>query len=310
MRLTDISFYCYFCHMLIIDPKEVKTAVLHSYLLGAVAPRPIAFASTIDKDGNPNLSPFSFFNVFSAKPPIAVFSPARSGRTGATKNTFDNIKEVPEVVINVVNFNLVQQASLSSIEYPKGVNEFIKAGLTPIPSQLVKPFRVKESPAQLECKVKQVIELGQEGGAGNLIICEVVLMHISEDVLDANKNIDPQKIDLVARMGGNYYCRASGPAIFEVPKPLSVIGIGVDQIPEKIRYSRVLTGNNLGQLGNVEKLPETVDINEFKKTVLAGIFQKFTGKQAELEHELHVKAKEFLEKGNISDAWKTLLASQ
>ncbi|MBL7890992.1 MAG: flavin reductase family protein [Bacteroidia bacterium] len=296
--------------MLIIDPKEVKTAVLHSYLLGAVAPRPIAFASTIDKDGNPNLSPFSFFNVFSAKPPIAVFSPARSGRTGATKNTFDNIKEVPEVVINVVNFNLVQQASLSSIEYPKGVNEFIKAGLTPIPSQLVKPFRVKESPAQLECKVKQVIELGQEGGAGNLIICEVVLMHISEDVLDANKNIDPQKIDLVARMGGNYYCRASGPAIFEVPKPLSVIGIGVDQIPEKIRYSRVLTGNNLGQLGNVEKLPETVDINEFKKTVLAGIFQKFTGKQAELEHELHVKAKEFLEKGNISDAWKTLLASQ
>lgn len=295
--------------MLTIDPKEVKTAVLHSYLLGAVAPRPIAFASTIDKDGNPNLSPFSFFNVFSAKPPIAVFSPARSGRTGATKNTFDNIKEVPEVVINVVNYSLVQQASLTSIEYPKGVNEFIKAGLTPIPSQLIKPFRVKESPAQLECKVKQVIELGQEGGAGNLIICEVVLMHISEDVLDANKNIDPQKIDLVARMGANYYCRASGPAVFEVPKPLLAIGIGVDQIPEKIRYSKVLTGNNLGQLGNVEKIPETVDINEFKKTALAGIFQKFTGKQTELEHALHLKAKEFLDTGNINDAWKTLLAS-
>lgn len=296
--------------MLTIDPKEVKTSVLHSYLLGAVAPRPIAFASTIDKDGRPNLSPFSFFNVFSAKPPIAVFSPSRSGRTGATKNTFDNIKEVPEVVINVVNYDLVQQASLTSIEYPKGVNEFIKAGLTPVPSKLVKPFRVKESPAQLECKVKQVIELGTEGGAGNLVICEVVLMHISEDVLDANKNIDPQKIDLVARMGSNYYCRASGSAVFEVPKPLSVIGIGIDQIPSKIRSSKVFTGNNLGQLGNVEKLPEIVEINEFKKTALADIFQKFTGKQAELEHALHLKAKEFLDKGNINDAWKTLLASQ
>lgn len=295
--------------MITIDPKKVKTSELHSYLLGAVAPRPIAFASTIDKDGNPNLSPFSFFNVFSAKPPIAVFSPARSGRTGATKNTFDNIKEVPEVVINVVNYALVQQVSLSSTEYPKGVNEFIKAGLTPIPSQFIKPFRVKESPAQLECKVKQVIELGHEGGAGNLIICEVVLMHISEDVLDANKNIDPQKIDLVARMGGSYYCRASGDAIFEVPKPIG-IGIGIDQLPEKIRSSAILTGNDLGQLGNVEKLPEMVEINEFKKMSLSNIFLKFENNQAELENALHLKAREFLKKGNVSDAWKTLLASQ
>jgi flavin reductase (DIM6/NTAB) family NADH-FMN oxidoreductase RutF len=294
--------------MLTIDPKNVKTSVLHGYLLGAVAPRPIAFASTIDKNGNPNLSPFSFFNVFSANPPIAVFSPARNGRTGTTKNTFDNIKEVPEVVINVVNYGLVQQASLTSIEYPKGVNEFVKAGLTPVPSQLVKPFRVKESPAQLECKVKQVIELGHEGGAGNLVICEVVLMHISEDVLDANKNIDPQKIDLVARMGANYYCRASGDAVFEVPKPSSVIGIGVDQIPEKIRLSKVLTGNNLGQLGNVEKLPEMVEINEFKKTALTGIFQRFGNTKTELERELHLTAKAFLDTGNVIDAWKTLLA--
>ena len=295
--------------MLTIDPKEVKTAVLHSYLLGAVAPRPIAFASTIDKQGNPNLSPFSFFNVFSAKPPIAVFSPARNGRTGASKNTFDNIKEVPEVVINVVNYALVQQASLSSTEYPKGVNEFIKTGLTPIPSQLVKPFRVKESPAQLECKVKQVVELGQEGGAGNLIICEVVLIHVSEDVLDANKNIDPQKIDLVARMGGNYYCRASGDSVFEVAKPLLNIGIGVDQIPEKIRFSTVLTGNNLGMLGNVEKLPEMLEIKEFKSKALADIFQKFGSDSEKLEQALHVQAQHFLEKGQIAEAWKTLLAS-
>lgn len=294
--------------MLSINPNEVKTSVLHSYLLGAVAPRPIAFASTIDKNGNPNLSPFSFFNVFSANPPIAVFSPSRSGRTGATKNTFDNIKEVPEVVINVVSYAIVQQASLSSTEFPKGVNEFIKSGLTPVASQLVQPFRVKESPAQIECKVKQVIELGQNGGAGNLVICEVVLIHINEDVLDENKNIDPHKIDLVARMGANYYCRASGNAVFEIPKPLATIGIGVDQIPQKIRSSKILTGNNLGQLGNVEKLPEIVDINEYKKTVLADIFQKFDRQSEALEHELHKKAQDLLNKGNVNDAWKALLA--
>ncbi len=293
--------------MLTINPKEVKTSELHSYLLGAIAPRPIAFASTIDKNGEPNLSPFSFFNVFSAKPPIVVFSPARSGRTGATKNTFDNIKEVPEVVINVVNYAIVQQASLSSGEYPKGVNEFIKAGLTPTPSTLVKPFGVKESPAKLECIVKQVIELGQEGGAGNLVICEVVLMHIDENVLDKNKNIDPRKIDLVARMGANYYCRAWGDAIFEVAKP-SAQGIGVDKIPEKIRLSKILTGNNLGQLGNVEKLPEIVEIIEYKKTFLVGIFQKFANQQDLLERELHLKAQELLKNGSVIDAWKVLLA--
>jgi len=293
--------------MLTINPKEVKTSELHSYLLGAIAPRPIAFASTIDKNGGLNLSPFSFFNIFSTKPPIIIFSPARSGRTGSTKNTFDNIKEVPEVVINVVNYAIVQQASLSSGEYPKGVNEFIKAGLTPVPSTLIKPFGVKESPAKLECVVKQVIELGQEGGAGNLVICEVVLMHIDEKVLDKNKNIDPHKIDLVARMGANYYCRAWGDAIFEVVKP-SAQSIGVDKIPEKIRLSKVLTGNNLGQLGNVEKLPEIVEINEFKKTFLAGIFQRFANQQDLLERELHLKAQELLKNGSVADAWKVLLA--
>jgi flavin reductase (DIM6/NTAB) family NADH-FMN oxidoreductase RutF len=294
--------------LLTIDPKEVITSVLHGYLLGAVAPRPIAFASTVDKEGNPNLSPFSFFNIFSANPPILIFSPARSGRNGVTKNTFDNVLEVPEVVINVVNYELVQQASLSSTEYPKGLNEFIKAGLTPLASERVKPFRVKESPVQLECIVKQVIELGKNGGAGNLVICEVVLMHIDETVLDANKNIDPQKIDLVARMGANYYCRASGASVFEVQKPISTMGIGVDQIPERIRLSKILSGNNLGKLGNVEKLPEIVEINEFKKTVLGDIFLKFAPDSGSLEKALHQRAKEYLDKGNVQDAWKTLLA--
>ncbi|MFY9309759.1 MAG: flavin reductase family protein [Bacteroidia bacterium] len=294
--------------MLRIDPKDVSTAVLHSYLLGAVAPRPIAFASTVDKDGNPNLAPFSFFNVFSANPPIAVFSPARSGRTGLSKHTFDNIKEVPEVVINVVNYGMVQQTSLASTEYPKGVNEFIKAGFTPLASEMVKPFRVKESPAQLECKVKQVIELGDKGGAGNLIICEVVLMHINEEVLDANKQIDPAKIDLVARLGGNWYSRTNKSALFEVAKPIANMGIGIDNIPLHIRNSDVLTGNNLGQLGNIEKLPGSEEVDLYKNSAAVKEVLEQHGKNAvELKKHLHSIAKGLLEQGRVEDAWKTLL---
>lgn len=290
--------------MLTINPKEVKTNVLSNYLLGAVAPRPIAFASTIDKDGNPNLSPFSFFNVFSSKPPIAIFSPARSGRTGGTKNTFDNVKEIPECVINAVNYSLVQQASLSSAEYPKGVNEFVKAGLTPIASEMVKPFRVKESPVQMECKVKEVIELGNEGGAGNLVICEILLIHISKDVLDENKNIDANKIDLVARMGANWYCRASGNALFEIQKPIGTMGIGVDGIPANIRNSKILTGNNLGQLGNVEKLPSKEEMELFKNSELYRLLGSINS-----EEKMHTIAKQFLDKGSVSDAWKVLLSN-
>jgi len=295
--------------MITINPKEVSVPVLHSYLLGAVAPRPIAFASTIDKDGNPNLAPFSFFNVFSANPPIAIFSPARSGRTGITKHTYDNIKEVPEVVINVVNYNMVQQVSLASTEYPKGINEFTKAGFTPIASEMVKPFRVKESPAQLECIVKQVIELGEKGGAGNLIICEVVLMHISEDVLDANKLIDPHKIDLVARMGGNWYSRSNGDALFEVAKPILNLGIGIDRIPEYIRKSNVLSANNLGQLGNVEKLPSDEEVIAYKKSgAINEAFELYGKSLPKLEeHLLHV-AKGLLENNSVEEAWKVLLS--
>lgn len=295
--------------MLTINPKEVKVPVLHSYLLGAVAPRPIAFASTIDKDGNPNLAPFSFFNVFSANPPIAIFSPALSGRTGEAKHTYLNIKEVPEVVINVVNYNMVQQMSLASTEYPKGVSEFTKAGFTPIASEMVKPFRVKESPAQLECKVKEVIELGTSGGAGNLIICEVVLMHIDENVLDANQLIDPNKIDLVARLGGNWYSRTNGKSLFEVTKPLQNLGIGVDVIPDYIRNSDVLTGNNLGQLGNIEKLPSEADILHYLNSgAINEVFEVYGTDRKKLEHQLHQVAKGLLENNKVEEAWKVLLS--
>lgn len=238
-----------------INPSDLAIPQLHQFLLGSIGPRPICFASTIDKNGNANLAPFSFFNVFSANPPILVFSPARSGRTGASKNTFDNCKEVPEVVVNMVNYNMVQQMSLASSPYPKGVDEFVKAGFTPIDAELIKPFRVKESPVQLECKVIEIKELGQGGGAGNLIICEIVKLHIDENIIDEKNHIDPYKIDLVARMGGNYYCRANGDSIFEIPKPITSIGVGVDALPAHIKNSSELTGNHLGQLGQLESLP-------------------------------------------------------
>lgn len=278
--------------MLTLNPNEIGTQKTHQYLLGAIGPRPIAFASTIDKDGNRNLSPFSFFNVFSANPPILIFSPARSGRTGETKNTFDNVKEVPEVVINIVNYNIVQQMSLSSSPYPKDVDEFVKAGLTPIPSETIKPFRVKESPVQFECKVNQIVELGQNGGAGNLIICEVLRIHIQDEILDANGLIDQHKIDLVSRMGGNWYCRANSESMFEIEKPLTTIGIGVDQIPDYIKNNPILSGNDLGLLASVEKLPSVEEVNNYPRSKKDSI----------------VEAKELIEKGEIHNAWKVLLA--
>ena len=238
-----------------IDPKAVSTAALHGYMLGAVTPRPIAFASTIDSAGNVNLSPFSFFNVFSANPPIMIFSPARRGRDNTTKHTYENVLQVQQVVINIVNYDIVQQMSLSSTEYGKGVNEFEKAGLTPLASQTIKPPRVAESPVQFECRVNEVISLGTEGGAGNLVICEVLKMHINEAVLDPDGKIDPVKLDAVSRMGGNWYGRVKQ-GMFEVPKPLSRLGIGFDQLPEAIRTSKLLTGNDLAKLANVEVLPK------------------------------------------------------
>ena len=284
--------------MLSIDPKEISTGKLHGYLLGAVAPRPIAFASTIDENGNPNLSPFSFFNVFGSNPPTMIFSPARRVRGNTTKHTLQNVEKIKEVVINVVNYKIVQQMSLSSTEYPQGVNEFVKAGFTMLPSDLVKPFRVAESPVQFECKVKDIIYTGDEGGAGNLIICEVVKIHIQDEVLDESGNIDQHKIDLVARAGGSYYSRARD-GFFEIPKPISTLGIGVDSIPVEIRNSDVLTGNNLGMLGNVESLPNNGDVDNFAKEHPELIGLEMVKK--------HTFAQQYLDNNDVESAWKVLL---
>lgn len=291
--------------MLTIDPKELSPVKLQGYLQSAVAPRPIAFASTLDKNGKPNLSPFSFFNIFSSNPPILVFSPARRVRDNSIKHTLINCQDTKQVVINVVNYDIVQQMSLSSTEYPDGVNEFEKAGLTPIPSEIVKPYRVAESPVQLECKVNEIIALGTEGGAGNLIICEVVKIHINEAVLDANGTIDPVKIDLVSRLGGNWYSRANQ-GLFEVEKPLATLGIGVDAIPNFVKESTVFDGNDLGKLGNVEALPTEEEITIFVK-------QNFGVKgvlSADDELKKHQLAKEYLDKNEVLTAWKVLLAKQ
>jgi len=283
--------------MLSLNPKELTVQVLQKYLQNAIAPRPICFASTISKDGQPNLAPFSFFNLFSSNPPIAIFSPAYSGRTGAPKDTLLNVKEVPECVINVVDYNMVQQTSLASSPFPKGVNEFEKAGFTPLPSELIKPFRVKESPVQLECRVIEIKELGKNGGAGNLVICEIVKIHIDDSVLNEAKQIDIRKIDLVARMGDNWYCRANGDALFEVQKPITTIGIGIDQLPQKIKNSKILSGNDLGLLASVEHLPAKEEIEEFKKAPL-----KFNSEDEKFKY-----AKTLLEANKVKEAWMVLL---
>lgn len=298
----------YAIRMLTIKPGEIKTAQLHAYMLASIAPRPIAFASTVDKAGNPNLAPFSFYNAFGSNPPLVVFSPARRVRDNTIKHTLENIYETREVVINAVTYAMVQQTSLASCEYPKGINEFIKAGFTPVASEMVKPFRVKESPVQMECKVLEIKETGYEGGAANLIICEILLMHVNEAVLDESGKIDPDKMDLVARMGGDLYCRASGKALFHVAKPNTKLGLGIDTIPQRIRLSRILTGNNLGQLGNADSLPSEEDIAVYKASESMKAIIHSGGSPEEKENLIHMKAKKLLDEGNVSDAWKTLLS--
>ncbi|MBK9729698.1 MAG: flavin reductase family protein [Chitinophagaceae bacterium] len=294
--------------MLTIDPKEISVAHLHGYMLSSIAPRPIAFASTVDKEGRPNLSPFSFFNAFGSNPPTLIFSPARRVRDNTTKHTLDNILEVPEVVINTVNYNMVHQTSLSSVEFAKDVNEFEKAGFSPVPSERIKPFRVKESPVQFECKVIEVKPMGDQGGAANLIICEIILMHISESVLNDQSRIDQHKMDLVARLGGDYYVRASGSSLFEVHKPNTKPAIGIDQLPALIRNSKVLTGNNLGQLGNAEHLPskeELATVNVFE--AMNELMERFNNDAESLEYHRHLLAKEYLDEGKLLEGWKVLL---
>ena len=296
--------------MLTIHPKDIATGKLHAYLLSAIAPRPIAFASTLNQDGTPNLSPFSFYNVFSSNPPIAIFSPARRVRDNTTKHTLDNVLHHPEVVLNAVNYDMVQQMSLSSSEYPFGVNEFEKAGFTPVASELVKPFRVKESPVQLECKVKEVIALGDKGGAGNLIVCEILLVHIQESILDDQGRIDQHKIDLVSRLGSDWYSRNSGNALFEVPKPITTLGIGVDAIPKNIRNSTILTGNDLGKLGNVDQMPSANEITSYtQSSEFILVSEEFKFKQNG-ENAKHQAAKHFLVKNDTATAWKILLSEK
>lgn len=291
--------------MISIDPKNIETAKLQGYLQSSVGPRPIAFASTIGIDGIPNLSPFSFFNVFSANPPILIFSPARRVRDNSIKHTLINAEATREVVINVVNYDIVQQTSLASTEYAEGVNEFLKSGLTPIPSEVVKPYRVKESPVQFECKVNEIIALGTEGGAGNLIICEVVRIHIDESVLDENGAIDQHKIDLVSRLGQNWYSR-SNQGLFEVPKPLVTLGIGVDAIPNFVKESPVFSGNHLGMLGNIEALPTTEEVSIF-------VQQNFAVKgvlSSDDQEKVHLEARKYLDNNDVLSAWKVLLAQK
>lgn len=292
--------------MLTLNLKDIKPADVQNYLQHAIAPRPICFASTIDSAGHANLSPFSFFNLFSSNPPVLIFSPARRVRNNTTKHTLENVIEVPEVVINIVDYDMVQQMSLASCEFPREINEFVKAGLTEEKASLVAPPMVKESKIKLECKVLEVKPLGTEGGAGNLVICEVLCMHIDESILDAENRIDQTKLNLVARLGGDWYAKIDESNLFKVAKPNVQLGIGVDALPETIRNSTILTGNNLGQLANVHETP-AID-PAFADDRLKNIIQYFSINPEDMDTELHRYAKELLDAGKVTEAWQVLLA--
>ncbi|MBK9660651.1 MAG: flavin reductase family protein [Chitinophagaceae bacterium] len=292
---------------MLINLNDLKPAEKQYYLQHVIAPRPICFASTIDKAGHVNLSPFSFFNLFSSNPPIVVFSPARRVRDNTTKHTLQNVLEVPEVVINIVTYDMVQQMSLASCEFPKDVNEFIKAGFTEIPATVIKPPMVKESKVQLECKVIEVKPLGTEGGAGNLVICEVLVIHIDDSLLDDNKKMDQRKINHVARLGGDWYCVVNESNLFQVEKPNTQLGIGIDSLPASIRNSKILSGNNLGQLANVHDMP-VIDPS-YDDAHLKQIIQYYSINPEDMEKELHLYAKKLLDSGKVKEAWQVLLAA-
>ncbi|RYY46599.1 MAG: flavin reductase family protein [Chitinophagaceae bacterium] len=293
---------------MILDLKALQPIEAQNYLQHAIAPRPICFASTIDKEGNINLSPFSFFNLFSSNPPIVIFSPARRVRDNSTKHTLQNVLEVPEVVINIVDYDMVQQMSLASCEYPKGTDEFLKAGFTAEKAHTVRPLMVKESKIKMECKVIEVKPLGTEGGAGNLVICEVLYMHIDDGILDADKKIDQTRIQHVARLGGDWYSRVDNNSLFKVAKPNTELGIGIDALPEGIRTSRILTGNHLGQLANVKEMP-MVEAS-FADDRLKNIIQYYSINPEDMDQELHTYAAKLLDDGNVHDAWQVLLADE
>jgi len=291
-----------------INTQTAKTQEIQKILLGAVAPRPIALASTIDINGKPNLSPFSFFNVFSANPPIAIFSPARRIRDNSTKHTLENIKETKEVVINVVTRDIVEKVSLSSCEYGKGVNEFLKAGLKAVKSETIKPFRVEESPISFECKVKEIISLGEKNGAGNLIICEIKMIHINKDIINENGDIDRKKINLVGRLNGNWYCETTLESLFEVAKPNKKLGIGVDNIPDEIKNNSLFDENDIGKLGNIDNIPKKEDVILFvENNIEINKIIKEKNNHKNIKIILFEKAKKFLNKNEVEKAWKTLL---
>jgi flavin reductase (DIM6/NTAB) family NADH-FMN oxidoreductase RutF len=291
---------------MLLQLKDLSPADVQHYLQHSIAPRPICFASTIDSEGNVNLSPFSFFNLFSSNPPIVVFSPSRRVRDNTTKHTLQNVLEVPEVVINIVDYDMVQQTSLASCEFAKGTNEFEKAGFTMEAATLIQPPMVKESKIKLECRVNEVKPLGTEGGAGNLVIAEVLVMHIDESILNEDGKIDQTKINLVARLGGDWYCKVDTTNLFKVEKPNTQLGIGVDAMPVSIRNSTILSGNNLGQLGNVHEMP--VVEPSFNDDTLKNIIQYYSINPDEMEQELHRYAKKLLDAGKVLEAWQVLLA--
>ena len=292
---------------MIFNLSDLKPADKQYYLQHFIAPRPICFASTIDKEGNVNLSPFSFFNMFSSNPPVCIFSPARRVRDNTTKHSLQNVLEVPEVVINIVGYEMVQQASLASCEYPKGTDEFTKAGFTKEAATIVKPPMVKESKTKLECRVIEVKSLGEIGGAGQLVICEILVIHISDDYLDENNKLDQRKIDLVARLGADWYCRVSPENLFQVPKPNVQLGIGFDALPESIRHSKILNGNQLGMLANVHEMP--VVEPSFDDEHLKNIIQYFSINPADMEKEIHLYAAKLLNENKVHEAWQVLLAT-
>ena len=293
---------------MVFDMKALSTVEKQYYLQHVIAPRPVCFASTIDRNGNVNLSPFSFFNMFSSNPPVVIFSPARRVRNNTTKHTLENIREVPEVVINIVTYDMVQQTSLASCEYPKGVDEFIKAGFTKEPATIIKPPMVKESKAKLECSVKEILSLGEEGGAGQLVICEVLKLHLADEWLNEDKKIDQTKLELIARLGGDWYCKVSKENLFQVPKPNAQLGIGIDVLPQSIRNSKLLTGNHLGLLGNVHELP--VVEPSFDDEHLKNIFQYYAVNPDEMEREVHAYAATLLDQHKVYEAWQVLLAAE
>jgi flavin reductase (DIM6/NTAB) family NADH-FMN oxidoreductase RutF len=293
---------------MILDLNKISVADRQNWLQYAIAPRPICFASTIDKEGNVNLSPFSFFNLFSTNPPIVIFSPARRVRDNTTKHTLQNVIEVPECVINIVDYAMVQQVSLASCEFPKGMDEFIKAGFTKEPATTVRPPMVKEARIKFECKVNEVKSLGEEGGAGQLIIAEIMIMHVDESILGEDGKIDQRKLQHVARLGGDWYCKVDETNLFKVEKPNTQLGIGVDALPAGIRNSKILTGNHLGCLANVQELP-FIDA-AFVDDRLKNIVQYYSISPAEMEKELHRYAGELLSEGRVKEAWQVLLSGE